>query len=130
MNIYIFDENKISEESFMGSFYKVYKVSEEYGVCNIINSLLDNGLIITSVNIKQEEDIGGKVYQGTYDVNLFINNIYDELQNYIDCSFEIKLQNDIIEKLTFYPNSSTLVVISYSKNFEVTDILNNTKQLD
>lgn len=123
-------ENKISEESFMGSFYKVYKVSEKYGVCNIINSLLDNGLIITSVNIKQEEDIGGKVYQGTYDVNLFINNIYDELPNYIDCSFEIKLQNDIIEKLTFYPNSSTLVVISYSKNFEVTDILNNTKQLD
>ena len=123
-------ENKISEESFMGSFYKVYKVSEEYGVCNIINSLLDNGLIITSVNIKQEEDIGGKVYQGTYDVNLFINNIYDELPNDIDCSFEIKLQNDIIEKLTFYTNSSTLVVISYSKNFEVTDILNNTKQLD
>ncbi len=123
-------ENKLNEEKFLNNIYKTYKVSNEYGVCNVINSLLNNGIAVKSVSINEDADIGYKVYQGEYTVDSFINDVYYGLPNDIDCNFGIELQDERAERIMFFPKSNILISICNDKNFEVSDILGYTRHLN
>lgn len=123
-------ENKLNEEKFLNNIYKTYKVSNEYGVCNVINSLLNNGIAVKSVSINEDADIGCKVYQGEYTLDSFINDVYYGLPNDIDCNFGIELQDERAERIMFYPESNILISICNDKNFEVSDILGYTRHLN
>lgn len=123
-------ENKLNEEKFLNNIYKTYKVSNEYGVCNVINTLLNNGIAVKSVSINEDADIGCKVYQGEYTVDSFINDVYYGLPNDIDCNFGIELQDERAERIMFYPESNILISICNDKNFEVSDILGYTRHLN
>lgn len=123
-------ENKLNEEKFLNNIYKTYKVSNEYGVCNVINSLLNNGIAVKSVSINEDADIDCKVYQGEYTVDSFINDIYYGLPNDIDCNFGIELQDERAERIMFFPKSNILISICKDKNFEVSDILGYTRHLN
>lgn len=123
-------ENKLNEEKFLNNIYKTYKVSNEYGVCNVINTLLNNGIAVKSVSINEDADIGYKVYQGEYTVDSFINDIYYGLPNDIDCNFGIELQDERAERIMFFPKSNILISICNDKNFEVSDILGYTRHLN
>lgn len=123
-------ENKLNEEKFLNNIYKTYKVSNEYGVCNVINMLLNNGIAVKSVSINEDADIGCKVYQGEYTVDSFINDIYYGLPNDIDCNFGIELQDERAERIMFFPKSNILISVCNDKNFEVSDILGYTRHLN
>lgn len=123
-------ENKLNEEKLLNNIYKTYKVSNEYDVCNVINTLLNNGIAVKSVSINEDADIGCKVYQGEYTVDYFINDIYYGLPNDIDCNFGIELQDERAERIMFYPESNILISICKDKNFEVSDILGYTRHLN
>lgn len=123
-------ENKLSEEKLLNNIYKTYKVSNEYDVCNVINTLLNNGIAVKSVSINEDADIDCKVYQGEYTVDSFINDIYYRLPNDIDCNFGIELQDERAERIMFYPESNILISICKDKNFEVSDILGYTRHLN
>lgn len=123
-------ENKLNEEKLLNNIYKTYKVSNEYDVCNVINTLLNNGIAVKSVSINEDADIGCKVYQGEYTVDSFINDIYYGLPNDIDCNFGIELQDERAERIMFYPESNILISICNDKNFEVSDILGYTRHLN
>ena len=123
-------ENKLNEEKLLNNIYKTYKVSNEYDVCNVINTLLNNGIAVKSVSINEDADIGCKVYQGEYTVDSFINDIYYGLPNDIDCNFGIELQDERAERIMFYPESNILISVCNDKNFEVSDILGYTRHLN
>lgn len=123
-------ENKLNEEKFLNNIYKTYKVSNEYDVCNVINTLLNNGIAVKSVSINEDADIGCKVYQGEYTVDSFINDVYYGLPNDIDCNFGIELQDERAERIMFYPESNILISVCNDKNFEVSDILGHTRHLN
>lgn len=123
-------ESKLNEKNFLNMVYKTYKISDEYGVCNVINSLLNNGIAVKGVSINEDADIDCKVYQGEYTVDSFINDIYYGLPNDIDCNFGIELQDERAERIMFYPNSNILISICKDKNFEVSDILGYTRHLN
>lgn len=123
-------ENKLNEEKLLNNIYKTYKVSNEYDVCNVINTLLNNGIAVKSVSINEDADIGCKVYQGEYTADSFINDVYYGLPNDIDCNFGIELQDERAERIMFYPESNILISICKDKNFEVSDILGYTRHLN
>ena len=123
-------ENKLNEEKLLNNIYKTYKVSNEYDVCNVINTLLNNGIAVKSVSINEDADIGCKVYQGEYTVDSFINDVYYGLPSEIDCNFGIELQDERAERIMFYPESNILISICKDKNFEVSDILGYTRHLN
>ena len=123
-------ENKLNEEKLLNNIYKTYKVSNEYDVCNVINTLLNTGIAVKSVSINEDADIGCKVYQGEYTVDSFINDVYYGLPNDIDCNFGIELQDERAERIMFYPESNILISICKDKNFEVSDILGYTRHLN
>lgn len=123
-------ESKLNEKNFLNMVYKTYKISDKYGVCNVINSLLNNGIAVKSVSINEDADIDCKVYQGEYTVDSFINDVYYGLPNDIDCNFGIELQDERAERIMFYPESNILISICKDKNFEVSDILGYTRHLN
>lgn len=122
-------ENKIGEDVFMDDIYKSYKVSEKFDILDIINSLLDNGISVHTIDIKQKDDIDCKIYQGTYNVNSFISDVYGELPDTEDFSFEIELQDERVEKIMFFSNSNILTAICKNKEFEITDVLSDSIHL-